>query len=572
MTERLVLALDQGTTSSRAIVVDGAGRIRGTASEELPQIYPAPGEVEHDPEAIWTTQLDTARRALAEAGAGAGSVAALGLTNQRETTIVWDRATGRPVDNAIVWQSRVTAPRCDALRAAGHEALFRERTGLPIDAYFSGPKIAEILDRGTGLRARAERGELAFGTVDAFLVWRLTGGRVHATDVSNASRTLLFDIHRLAWDQELCSLVGVPPAMLPDVRPSSGILGETDPGLFGSAIPIAGCAGDQQAATFGQACFEAGATKATYGTGAFLLMNTGRQPVASANRLLTTVGWRLGPDEPATYALEGSAFVAGAAVQWLRDGLRAGRDAAEIAALADTVSDTGGVYLVPAFVGLGAPYWDAYARGTLVGLTRGTGLAEIARAAIDAMAYQVADVVTAMEADAGTALDVLRVDGGAARERPSLPVPGRPAGRPGRTPRPCRDDRDRRGGAGRARRRRVGSTRGVRRDARRRPALRAGDGPGPARAPGPRLAPRGGALAELGRARGLSSAPRSRSAAVPRPLSISTRAHPTAPDHARMGAICPLYRPGSRAYTPTIKRHGGAVTRARSTTTDSSHG
>ena len=415
MTERLVLALDQGTTSSRAIVIDGAGRIRGTASEELPQVYPAPGEVEHDPEAIWTTQLETARRALADAGADAASVAAIGLTNQRETTIVWDRATGRPVANAIVWQSRVTAPRCDALRAAGHESLFRERTGLPIDAYFSGPKITEILDRGAGLRARAERGELAFGTVDAFLIWRLTGGRVHATDVSNASRTLLFDIHRLAWDPELCAIVGVPPGMLPEVRPSSGILGETDPALFGAAIPIAGCAGDQQAATFGQACFEQGATKATYGTGAFLLMNTGRRPVASANRLLTTVGWRLGTDDAVTYALEGSAFVAGAAVQWLRDGLRAGRDATEIAALADTVTDTGGVYLVPAFVGLGAPYWDAYARGTLIGLTRGTGLAEIARAAIDAMAYQVADVVTAMEADAGTPLDVLRVDGGAAR-------------------------------------------------------------------------------------------------------------------------------------------------------------
>jgi glycerol kinase len=411
---RFVLALDQGTTSSRAVLVDRGGRIRASAAEELPQLYPAPGEVEHDPEAIWDSQLRAARRVLDESGTDAVDVAAIGLTNQRETTVVWERATGRPVGNAIVWQSRVTAGRCDVLRAAGHEPLFRARTGLPLDAYFSGPKIAHILDRTAGLRARAERGELAFGTVDSFLLWRLTGGRVHATDVSNASRTLLFDIHRLAWDDELLAIVGVPRAMLPEVRSSSEVLGQADAELFGRPIPIAGCAGDQQAAAFGQACFAPGATKATYGTGAFLLMSTGDRPVTSNNGLLTTVGWRLGPDGPTTYALEGSAFVAGAAVQWLRDGLRAGRDAAEIARLADTVEDTGGVYLVPAFVGLGAPYWDAYARGTLVGITRGTGLAEIARAAIDAMAYQVADVVDAMAADAGLPLDVLRVDGGAA--------------------------------------------------------------------------------------------------------------------------------------------------------------
>ncbi len=411
MPRSVVLALDQGTTSSRAVVIDHDGRIVAGASEELPQIYPAPGEVEHDPEAIWESQLRSARRVLA--GTDPVEIAAIGITNQRETTIVWDRATGRPIDDAIVWQSRVTAPRCDALRSAGHGPKFLERTGLPIDAYFSGPKIAEILDRVPGARARAERGELAFGTVDAFLIWRLTGGRVHATDVSNASRTLLFDIHRLAWDEELCAIVGVPPGMLPEVRSSSEILGETDPDLFGRSVPIAGCAGDQQAATFGQACFEPGATKATYGTGAFLLMNTGERPMASSNGLLTTVCWRLGEGRPA-YALEGSAFVAGAAVQWLRDGLKAGRDAAEIARLSETVPDTGGVYLVPAFVGLGAPYWDAYARGTLVGITRGTGLAEIARAAIDAMAYQVADVVGAMVADAGVRLEVLRVDGGAA--------------------------------------------------------------------------------------------------------------------------------------------------------------
>jgi glycerol kinase len=411
-----ILALDQGTTSSRAMLVDAAGGILSEASEELPQIYPAPGEVEHDPEAIWGTQLRTAQRVLAEAGSQAtAAIAGVGITNQRETTIVWERATGRPVANAIVWQSRVTAPRCDALKAAGHEPLFGARTGLPIDAYFSGPKVAEILDRTPGLRARAERGELAFGTVDSFLIWRLTGGRVHATDVSNASRTLLFDIHRLAWDDELCAIVGVPRAMLPEVRSSSEVYGQTDAGHFGRAIAIAGCAGDQQAATFGQACYREGAAKATYGTGAFLLMSTGDRPVPSAHGLLTTVGWQLGRAGPATYALEGSVFVAGAAVQWLRDGLRAGRDAAEIAALADTVTDTGGLYLVPAFVGLGAPYWDAYARGTLIGITRGSGLAEIARAAVDAMAYQVADVVEAMRSDAGVPLDLLRVDGGAAR-------------------------------------------------------------------------------------------------------------------------------------------------------------
>ncbi len=415
MADPLILGLDQGTTSSRAVLVDAAGRIRASASEELPQLFPAPGEVEHDPEAIWATQLRTARRVLADSGTDPGALAGIGVTNQRETTVVWERATGRPVANAIVWQSRVTAPRCDALRAAGHEPLFRARTGLPLDAYFSGPKIAEILDRTPGLRARAERGELAFGTVDAFLIWRLTGGRVHVTDVSNASRTLLFDIHRLAWDEELCAIVGVPPALLPGGpllvrglrRDGADAVRAGDPDRRVRRRPAGG--------HVRPGLLRRGATKATYGTGAFLLMNTGRRPVASSSGLLTTVGWRLGAGGPVSYALEGSAFVAGAAVQWLRDGLRAGKDAAEIAALADTVTDTGGVYLVPAFVGLGAPYWDAYARGTLVGLTRGTGLAEISRAAIDAMAYQVADVVEAMGTDAGVALDVLRVDGGAAR-------------------------------------------------------------------------------------------------------------------------------------------------------------
>jgi len=409
----LVLALDQGTTSSRAIAFDRTGLAVASASREFEQRYPAPGHVTHDPEAIWESQLAVAREVVERAG-GPGRLAALGLTNQRETTVVWERDTGRPVADAIVWQSRITAPLCAALREAGHEQLFRARTGLPLDAYFSGPKIRHILDSDPSLRTRAERGELAFGTVDSFLLWRLTGGRVHATDVSNASRTLLFDIHRLAWDDELLDLVGVPRSMLPEVRPSSGLFGETDRSLFGAPIPIAGVAGDQQAATFGQACFTPGEAKNTYGTGAFLLLNTGAVPVASEHGLLTTVLWQLGPDQPPAYALEGSVFVAGAAVQWLRDGLRAIGDSGEVERLAAGVEDTGGVYLVPAFVGLGAPHWDPNARGALVGLTRGTGLPEIARATIESIAYQVRDVLDAMDADAGSRLQALRVDGGAA--------------------------------------------------------------------------------------------------------------------------------------------------------------
>jgi glycerol kinase len=409
----LVLALDQGTTSSRAIAFDHAGRPVVSAAREFEQRYPSPGHVTHDPEAIWESQLAVAREVVERAG-GAGLFAAVGLTNQRETTVVWERETGRPVADAIVWQSRITAPLCAALRDAGHEPLFRSRTGLPLDAYFSGPKIRHILDAEPGLRARAERGELAFGTVDSFLLWRLTGGRVHATDVSNASRTLLFDIHRLAWDDELLDLVGVPRGMLPEVRPSSGAFGETDESLFGASLPIGGVAGDQQAATFGQACFAPGEAKNTYGTGAFLLLNTGTTPVESEHGLLTTVLWQLGPGEPAVYALEGSVFVAGAAVQWIRDGLRAIGASPEIERLAAGVDDTGGVYLVPAFVGLGAPYWDPHARGALLGLTRGTGLPEIARATIESIAYQVADVLDAMDADAGSRLRALRVDGGAA--------------------------------------------------------------------------------------------------------------------------------------------------------------
>jgi glycerol kinase len=409
----LVLALDQGTTSSRAIAFDRTGRAVASASREFEQRYPAPGHVTHDPEAIWESQLAVAREVVERAG-GPGRLAALGLTNQRETTVVWERDTGRPVADAIVWQSRITAPFCAALRDAGHEPLFRARTGLPLDAYFSGPKIRHILDADPGLRPRAERGELAFGTVDSFLLWRLTGGRVHATDVSNASRTLLFDIHRLAWDDELLDFVGVPRAMLPQVRPSSGLFGGTERSLFGAPIPIGGIAGDQQAATFGQACFAAGEAKNTYGTGAFLLLNTGAVPVASEHGLLTTVLWQLGPDKPPAYALEGSVFVAGAAVQWLRDGLRAIGASGEVERLAAGVEDTGGVYLVPAFVGLGAPHWDPDARGALLGLTRGTGLPEIARATIESIAYQVGDVLDAMDTDAGRGLRALRVDGGAA--------------------------------------------------------------------------------------------------------------------------------------------------------------
>jgi len=414
MSERHVLALDQGTTSSRAIVFGRDGRPRGSAQHEFPQGFPSPGHVTHDPEAIWATQLRSAREALDAAGLSAGEVAAIGITNQRETTVVWERATGRPVADAIVWQSRITAPACARLRADGLEPLFRERTGLPIDAYFSGPKIAHILDADSSLRAWAERGELAAGTIDSFLAWRLTGGRSHVTDVSNASRTLLFDLHRMCWDEELCRIVGVPPAVLPEVRASGEVVGESDPALLGAAVPIAAMAGDQQAALFGNACLEPGMAKNTYGTGAFLLLNTGQRPVASANGLLTTVGWQIGPGGPVTYALEGSVFIAGAAVQWLRDGLRAISSSSEVEALAAGVEDTGGVYLVPAFVGLGAPHWDPTARGLLIGLTRGTGLPEIARATVDSMAFQVADVLAAMVADAGAPIEVLRVDGGAA--------------------------------------------------------------------------------------------------------------------------------------------------------------
>ena len=416
--DQLILALDQGTTSSRAIAFGRDGRPVAVAQEPFEQHFPSPGHVTHDPEAIWSSQLGVAQQVVREVG-GPDRFAAIGITNQRETTIVWDRATGEPIADAIVWQSRITAPACAALREAGHEPVFRERTGLPLDAYFSGPKVAHILDSVPGARARAERGELAFGTVDTFLLWRLTGGTsaagaVHATDVSNASRTLLFDIHRLRWDDELLALVGVPASVLPEVRPTSGVFGETARELFGRPIPICALAGDQQAATFGQACYERGQAKNTYGTGAFLLLNTGAEARASEHGLLSTVGWQLSRGAPAAYALEGSVFSAGSAVQWLRDGLRAVAAASDIEALAASVTDTGGVYLVPAFTGLGAPYWDPDARGTIVGITRGTGLPELARATLESIAFQVADVVEAMTSDAGSRLGVLRVDGGAA--------------------------------------------------------------------------------------------------------------------------------------------------------------
>ncbi|HEV3301756.1 MAG TPA: glycerol kinase GlpK [Planctomycetaceae bacterium] len=407
-----VLALDQGTTSSRAILFGRDGRPIASAQEEFEQIYPQPGHVEHDPEAIWKTQLDVTKEALSRGRRNPSDVAALGITNQRETTIVWEKSSGKPVANAIVWQSRITAPICDRLKAEGLEATFRERTGLVVDAYFSGTKIAHLLETIPGLRGRAEKGDALFGTVDSFLIWRLTGGKRHVTDYSNASRTLVYNIHKLDWDDELLRILKIPRAMLPEVQPSSAIYGETDRSLLGAALPIASDIGDQQAATFGQACFEPGAAKNTYGTGCFMLMNTGAKPVASRNGLITTIGWGLGGK--VTYCLEGSVFIAGAVVQWLRDGLKMIATAPDIERLAASVTDAGGVFLVPAFVGLGAPHWNQGARGTIVGLTRGTTTAHIARAALDSMAYQTREVLEAMQQDSGTPLAVLKVDGGAA--------------------------------------------------------------------------------------------------------------------------------------------------------------
>ena len=406
-----VLALDQGTTSSRAIVFDRRGRIVTVAQKEFAQHFPRPGWVEHDPAEIWSSQIGVAAEALSRAGLRARDVAAIGITNQRETTVVWDRKTGEPVYHAIVWQDRRTADLCERLKEEGHEDAFRRKTGLVLDSYFSGTKVRWILDHVDGARRRAEAGDLAFGTVDCWLMWNLTGR--HVTDVTNAARTLLFDIHAGDWDDELLGLLGVPRAMLPEVRSSSEVYATTGEDLFATAVPIAGIAGDQQAATFGQRCTAPGMAKNTYGTGCFMLMHTGTEPVPSENDLLTTVAWRLG-DGPMEYALEGSVFIAGAVVQWLRDGLGIIRSSAEVEPLARTVEDTGGVYLVPAFAGLGAPHWDPYARGTIVGITRGTTAGHLARAALEGIAYQVADVLEAMERDAGIEVAELRVDGGAA--------------------------------------------------------------------------------------------------------------------------------------------------------------
>jgi glycerol kinase len=409
-----VLALDQGTTSSRAIVFDRSGRIVSAAQEEFPQIYPQPGWVEHDPEAIWRTQLGTARQALERAGAAPAQVAALGITNQRETVVVWDRQTGEPLHNAIVWQCRRTAAMCDQLRAGGWAGPIRDKTGLVVDAYFSGTKLAWLLENVPGLRQKAERGEALFGTIDSFLIWRLSGGRLHITDVSNASRTMLFNIHSLDWDDEILAELRIPRSMLPQVQPSSQVYGTADVELLGAAIPISGAAGDQQAALFGQTCFQPGQAKNTYGTGCFLLLNTGEQAVSSERGLLTTIAWQLGNAGEVVYAMEGSVFVSGAAIQWLRDGLGIIAHAAESEELARSVADTGGVYFVPAFVGLGAPYWDAYARGTIIGLTRGTDRRHLARAALESICYQSRDLLEVMAADSGIHLKALRADGGAA--------------------------------------------------------------------------------------------------------------------------------------------------------------
>lgn len=405
-----VLALDQGTTSSRAILFNEQGLPVDIAQQEFEQIYPQPGHVEHNPAAIWKSQLETAQKVLANPAA-LKDVAAIGITNQRETVVIWDRNTGEPVANAIVWQSRITAPRCDRLKAEGHAEMIREKTGLVVDAYFSASKIEHLLDTVPGLRQRAERGELKCGTIDTFLVDRLTGGRVHVTDVSNASRTQVMNINTLDWDDELLQLFNIPRSMLPEIRSCSELLGETDAKLFGRSIPIASSIGDQQAATFGQACFQPGDAKNTYGTGCFMLMNIGEKPKISGSGLLTTVGWKIG--EKTTYCLEGSVFIAGAAVQWLRDGLKIIQRSDEVETLQVSVKDTGGVYFVPAFVGLGTPYWDASARGTIVGITRGTTQAHLARAAVESMAYQTMDVLETMQQDSGVPLHALKVDGGA---------------------------------------------------------------------------------------------------------------------------------------------------------------
>ena len=409
--ESYIMALDQGTTSSRCILFDKKGKICSVAQREFTQIFPNPGWVEHDPMEIWSSQIGVAAEAMSKIGASAGDIAAIGITNQRETTIVWERATGKPVYNAIVWQCRRTSNMVDELKKDGFDQVIHTRTGLIPDAYFSATKLAWILNHVEGARERAKKGELLFGTVDSWLIWNLTNGKVHVTDYTNASRTMLFDIHRLCWDQEILDRLDIPVEMLPEVKPSSCVYGETKGCLIGDGIPIAGAAGDQQAALFGQCCFESGDVKNTYGTGCFLLMNTGRDAVRSKNGLLTTIA--VGMDGQVQYALEGSVFVAGAAIQWLRDDLRMLRDAASSEAYCLAVPDANGIYVVPAFTGLGAPYWDQYARGTIVGITRGTKKEHLVRATVESLAYQVTDVIEAMEKEAGVRLKSLKVDGGA---------------------------------------------------------------------------------------------------------------------------------------------------------------
>ena len=428
MPGQYILALDQGTTSSRAILFDRTGAVVAAAQQEFPQHFPRLGWVEHDPEDIWRTQTDVARQVLRQAGVSATQVPAIGITNQRETTIVWDRSTGAPVYNAIVWQCRRTAPMCEELKQRGLADVIRDKTGLVLDAYFSATKLKWILDNVPGLRAKAASGQALFGTVDSFLIWRLTGGRVHVTDASNASRTMLYNIRTGEWDDEILAALDIPRAMLPAVAPSSHVYGASDPSILGASIPVAGDAGDQQAALFGQGCYEPGMAKNTYGTGCFLLLNTGSQPVRSGSGLLTTIAWRRGGTT--TYALEGSVFITGAAIQWLRDGLGIIASAADSEALARQVDDTGGVYFVPAFVGLGAPYWDMYARGAILGLTRGTTRAHIARATLESICYQTRDVLQAMQTDSGVGLTSLRVDGGAARNNLLMQIQADVLGRP----------------------------------------------------------------------------------------------------------------------------------------------
>ena len=408
---KYVLALDQGTTSSRAILFDRQGRTRASASQEFKQYYPQPGWVEHDAMEIWRSQLAVAEKALADAQVSPQDLVSVGITNQRETVLLWDRKTGEPLSHAIVWQCRRTAPMCDRIKAEGFDRTLREKTGLVTDAYFSGTKIAWLLENVPGARARAERGDLACGTIDTWLIWRLTRGRVHWTDVSNASRTLLFNLKTLDWDKEILNYFAIPASLLPEVGPSSGVIGEAH--ALGGPVPIAGVAGDQQASLFGQQCFERGMVKNTYGTGCFLLMNTGDEVPRSQSGLVSTVGWRR--NDKTVYALEGSVFIAGAAIQWLRDEMKLIQDAAESQALASAVPDTHGVYFVPAFVGLGAPHWDAYARGTITGITRGANRNHLVRAALESIAYQTREVVDAMARDSGLRPEVLRVDGGAAR-------------------------------------------------------------------------------------------------------------------------------------------------------------